>query len=110
MRSLHFLDAGAAQLDAILRRGGVALVPEVQVHPYRKNSAPHDAEASDEEDESGDDRLVLWVALLVSLLGLTSRLSDSSPWGAEPTIALLIAIGSAIQLGRYGLLALRRKR
>lgn len=79
------------------------------MHPYRRSSAPPERQPPEEDDASGDDRLVLWVALLVSLMGLVPRISQSRAWGAEPTIALLVALGSGFQLGRYGLVALWRR-
>ena len=48
----------------------------------------------------GDDRIILWLALVVSLLGLLPKLIARGRWGAEPTLALLIAAGSAVMLWR----------
>jgi len=76
--------------------------------PYRSHCRPPSQHPN--EEPAGDDRIVLWVALLVSLLGLIPRISATTPWGAEPTLALLIALGSALQLLRYALGGRRRSR
>ena len=47
-----------------------------------------------------DDPVILWLALAVSLLGLVPRLFERGSWGAEPTIALLIAGASSTLLIR----------
>ena len=75
--------------------------------PYRisgENPAPR------REPESGpdDDPIILWTALVVSLLGLIPRLLDGGSWGAEPTIALLVAGTSAALLVRRVLRERRR--
>jgi len=69
------------------------------VPPYR---APGRIAAPEPEPERppDDDRIILWVALSVSLLGLIPRLVEGGAWGAEPTLALLIAVGSATLLLR----------
>jgi hypothetical protein len=65
--------------------------------------------ATPPEPEPGpdDDPVILWLALVVSLLGLVPRLFSHGSWGAEPTIALLVAGTSATLLIR---LTLRRRR
>jgi hypothetical protein len=47
-----------------------------------------------------DDPVILWLALVVSLLGLVPRMFASGRWGAEPTVALLIAGASTALLLR----------
>jgi len=68
------------------------------VTPYRisgESPAPREPESGPD-----DDPVILWIALVVSLLGLIPRLLDGGSWGAEPTIALLIASTSAALLVR----------
>jgi hypothetical protein len=57
-----------------------------------------------------DDRVILWLALVISLLGLLPRIGSSEAWGAEPSLALIIAVGSASQLAREAWKAFRRRR
>ena len=47
-----------------------------------------------------DDPIILCLALMVSLLGLVPPLFTAGAWGAEPTIALLVATTSATLLVR----------
>ncbi|HUS64028.1 MAG TPA: hypothetical protein VMZ28_05770 [Kofleriaceae bacterium] len=51
-------------------------------------------------DVHDDDRIILWLALVISLLGLVPKLIARGRWGAEPTLALLIAAGSSVLLWR----------
>jgi hypothetical protein len=64
------------------------------------------------EPEPGpdDDPIILWLALAVSLLGLVPRLFSRGHWGAEPTIALLIAGASGTLLIRRAWRARRGKK
>lgn len=47
-----------------------------------------------------DDRIILWLALVIAMMGLVPRLFVRGPWGPEPTLALFIAAGSAALLWR----------
>jgi hypothetical protein len=47
-----------------------------------------------------DDRIILWLALVIALMGLVPRLLVRGHWGAEPSLALLIAVGSVAMLVR----------
>lgn len=77
--------------------------------PYRTSSG---SPAPRREPEAGpdDDPIILWLALVVSLLGLVPRLFSRGSWGAEPTLALLVAGASATLLIRRALRARREKR
>ena len=75
--------------------------------PYRTSGKPGKPEDPPPID---DDRVILCFALVIAILGLIPRIGSSSPWGAEPTLALIIAIGSVLALVRDGLRALRRRR
>jgi len=57
-----------------------------------------------------DDPVILWLALAVSLLGLVPRLFEHGSWGAEPTIALLIAGASSTLLIRRAWRARRARK
>ena len=74
--------------------------------PYRTSGMPP---VRPPEPELGpdDDPVILWLALVVSLLGLVPRLISRGSWGAEPTIALLVAGTSSTLLVRR---AVRRRR
>jgi hypothetical protein len=76
------------------------------VTPYRTSGMPP---ARPPEPELGpdDDPVILWLALVVSLLGLVPRLISRGSWGAEPTIALLVAGTSSTLLVRR---TVRRRR
>jgi hypothetical protein len=69
------------------------------VTPYRTSAGPP---PPPQEPESGpdDDPVILWLALAVSLLGLVPRILAGGAWGAEPTIALLVAGTSSTLLVR----------
>jgi len=77
------------------------------VTPYRTSAG---SPTPNREPELGpdDDPVLLWLALVVSLLGLIPRLLAHGSWGAEPTIALLIASTSAALLIRRGWRGRRR--
>jgi hypothetical protein len=53
------------------------------------------------------DPVILWLSLVVSLLGLVPRILSLGIWGAEPTIALLVAGTSSTLLVRR---TVRRRR
>ena len=74
--------------------------------PYRTSGM---SPASPPEPQLGpdDDPVILWLALVVSLLGLVPRLISRGSWGAEPTIALLVAGTSSTLLVRR---TVRRRR
>ena len=76
--------------------------------PYRTSTS----EAGRPEPEPGpdDDPIILWLALVVSLLGLVPRLLARGSWGAEPTLALLVAGASSSLLVRRGLRSRRERR
>lgn len=57
-----------------------------------------------------DDPVILWLALAVSLLGLVPHLFAGGSWGAEPTIALLIAGASSTLLLRRAWRARRARK
>ena len=67
--------------------------------PYR-TSGMNLAPRPEPELGPDDDPVILWLALAVSLLGLVPRLFEHGSWGAEPTIALLIAGASSTLLIR----------
>lgn len=67
--------------------------------PYR-TSGVGPARVPEPEPGPDDDPIILWLALLVSLLGLVPRLFTRGGWGAEPTIALIIAGASTTLLVR----------
>lgn len=77
--------------------------------PYRTSAA---TPPSPDGPELGpdDDPVILAVALIVSLLGLVPRLLAGGAWGAEPTIALLIAGTSSTLLARRAWRARRARR
>jgi hypothetical protein len=79
------------------------------VTPYRTSAG--DAEPRPDPDGGpDDDPIILWLALVVSLLGLVPRLLARGSWGAEPTLALLVAGTSATLLIRRARRARREKR
>lgn len=67
--------------------------------PYR-TSGMKLAPRHEPEPGPDDDPVILWLALAVSLLGLVPRLFSRGSWGAEPTMALLIAATSSTLLVR----------
>ena len=68
--------------------------------PYRASGRPPPAPEPPGEPPADDDRIILWLALIISLLGLVPKLIVRGRWGAEPSLALLIATGSAVLLWR----------
>lgn len=68
--------------------------------PYRTSGRPPAAPEPPGEPPVDDDRIILWLALVISLLGLVPKLIARGRWGAEPTLALLIAAGSSVLLWR----------
>jgi len=79
------------------------------VTPYR-TSGMKLAPRPEPELGPDDDPVILWLALAVSLLGLIPRLFSRGSWGAEPTIALLIAGTSSTLLVRRGWRARRARK
>ena len=77
--------------------------------PYRTSGLGPDPHPEPERSPD-DDPVILWLALVVSLLGLVPRLFTRGSWGAEPTIALLVAGASATLLVRRARRARREKR
>ena len=77
--------------------------------PYRTSGmTPAKRPAPDPTPD--DDPVILWLALVVALLGLVPRLFARDSWGAEPTIALLVAGASSTLLLRRAWRGRREKR
>jgi hypothetical protein len=70
------------------------------VTPYRASAGPPPRPETADEPPPDDDHVILWLALVISLLGLVPKLITRGPWGAEPTLALLIAVSSTVLLVR----------
>jgi hypothetical protein len=64
--------------------------------PYRERW-----QAPEPERPPDDDAMILWVALVISLLGLVPRLIAGGAWRAEASVALLIAVSSAALLATH---------
>ena len=77
--------------------------------PYR-TSAGGPAPRPEPDLGPDDDPIILWLALVVSLLGLVPHLLSRGSWGAEPTIACLIAATSGTLLVRRAWRARRERR
>jgi hypothetical protein len=69
------------------------------VTPYRTSDASR--RRPEPEPGADDDPVILWLALVVSLLGLVPRLLVRGSWGAEATLALLVAGVSSTLLVRH---------
>ncbi|HEU5055760.1 MAG TPA: hypothetical protein VFU21_04520 [Kofleriaceae bacterium] len=77
--------------------------------PYRTSGASRSVRPEPEPGPD-DDPVILWLALVVSLLGLVPRLLVRGSWGAEPTLALLVAGASGTLLVRRAFRSRREKR
>jgi hypothetical protein len=72
--------------------------------PYRSDGRPERGRPDAPPPDADDDGVILWIALVVALVGLAPQLGARGAWGAEPTVALAIALASGIALLRraYG--------
>ena len=74
--------------------------------PYRISSGP-DLPA-EPPPEGSDDRVILWVGLVVGAVACVPQLFSGLTWGAQPTLGLLVMLTCAGLLARDYLALLRR--
>jgi len=75
--------------------------------PYRTTIAPEPP--ADPPPGGSDDRVILWVGLVVGAVACVPQVLSGVKWGAQPTIGLLVMLTCTGLLTRDYLSLLRRR-